>query len=124
MSELTNINLLILFKLFKDRPNHLARFLLENDAFNKVFLDKLNKNGKLSEIKNIDDIKKDFDDIEDMKEFYNSLINTPAIRRRVQKDIISEITNKIEKALEKENYEEAARLRDYLKNVIKKNTNI
>ena len=123
MGDLTNINLIILLKIFKDRPHHLSRFLMENEAFNKSFLDKLNKNGKLSEIKNIEEIKKDFDNIDDMKEFYSSLISTSSPKRKSNDDIISNIIDKIQTAIDNEDYEEAARLRDYLNKMNQKKNN-
>lgn len=123
MSDLTNINLLILFKIFKDRPHHLSRFLIENGAFNQSFLDRLNKNGKLSEIKNIEEIKKDFDNIDDMKEFYSSLINSQTPRKKTSSEITTEINTKISTAISNENYEEAARLRDFLNKLNQKKNN-
>ena len=106
MGDLTNINLIILLKIFKDRPHHLSRFLMENEAFNKSFLDKLNKNGKLSEIKNIEEIKKDFDNIDDIKYFYSSLISTSSPKRKSNDDIISNIIDKISTAIDNEDYED------------------
>jgi len=83
----------------------------------------LNKNGKLSEIKNIEEIKKDFDNIDDMKEFYSSLISTSSTKRKSSDDVVSNIINKISTAIDNENYEEAARLRDYLNKINQKKNN-
>ena len=38
MNKKEKYNLINLFKLFKNRPNHLVKFLLDNDAFTDKFL--------------------------------------------------------------------------------------
>lgn len=121
---MSNSNLLSLLKLFNGRPNHLAQFLLENDALNDSFLKKLNQSSKLSNFK-IDDkpfIPK-FNNIDEMKDYYNSFINEieSSIKKRTKEEIEIELSEKIKIAIESENYEEAARIRDYmLKNKLKK----
>ncbi len=41
MSDRTQRNLITLLKLFKNRPYHLSKYLLDNSAFNKDFLRKI-----------------------------------------------------------------------------------
>jgi hypothetical protein len=43
-------NLIYILKLFKNRPYHLAEYLIENEAFNERFLKKLLESDKLSEM--------------------------------------------------------------------------
>jgi protein-arginine kinase activator protein McsA len=124
MGNFSTSNLLSLLKLFNGRPNHLAQFLLENEAFNDSFLKKLNKSSKLSNFK-IDDkpfIPK-FNNIDEMKDYYNSFINEieSSIKKKTKEEIEKELSDKIKMAIESENYEEAARIRDYMiKNNLKK----
>ena len=40
----SELNLVNLFKLFKNRPYHLTRFLLDQDALKDNFLKKINNN--------------------------------------------------------------------------------
>jgi len=121
---MSNSNLLSLLKLFNGRPNHLAQYLLENDALNDSFLKKLNQSSKLSNFK-IDDkpfIPK-FNNIDEVKDYYNSFINEieSSIKKRTKEEIEIELSEKIKMAIESENYEEASRIRDYmLKNKLKK----
>jgi hypothetical protein len=99
MSNLSTSNLLSLLKLFNGRPHHLAQFLLENDALNddKSFVPK-------------------FNNIDEMKDYYNSFINEieGSIKNRTKEEIELELSEKIRIAIESENYEEAARIRDYM----------
>jgi protein-arginine kinase activator protein McsA len=124
MSNLSTSNLLSLLKLFNGRPHHLAQFLLENDALNDSFLKKLNQSSKLSKFK-IDDksFVPKFNNIDEMKDYYNSFINEieGSIKNKTKEEIELELSEKIRIAIESENYEEAARIRDYMiKNKLKK----
>jgi excinuclease UvrABC helicase subunit UvrB len=116
-------SLLIFFKLFENRPNHLVNFLLENDAFNGTFLEKINDSNKLSKIsENFEDIN--FLSIDEMNNFYKSLIDDldNIKRQKTKRDLIIELNKKIQEAINSENYEEAAHIRDYMiKNNLKKN---
>ena len=115
-------NLVNLFKLFKDRPNHLVRFLLDQDAFNDKFLKKINLNQKLS-VESIEELDTYFTTIEEMKDHYSLYINDIEIHRKkkTKEEIIEELNAKIKIAIECENYEEAAKIRDYmLRNNLKK----
>ena len=44
-------NLINLLKLFKDRPYHLAKYLITNSAFNNSFYNKILKSDKLNSLK-------------------------------------------------------------------------
>ena len=43
-------NLVIFLKMFKNRPYHLAKQLIENDALTKDFIKKISDNPKLGEV--------------------------------------------------------------------------
>jgi cysteinyl-tRNA synthetase len=122
----SNSNLNNLFKLFKNRPNHLTRFLLDANAFNDSFLNKIKNNSKLSDEFNESELNNYFNSIEDMKDYYSSFINELDItkKRKSKEQILEELLIKIKEAIDNENYEEAARIRDYMiRNNLKKNKN-
>lgn len=115
MNKKEKYNLINLFKLFKNRPNHLVKFLLDNDAFTDKFLNDVFKNKKLSD--NIDsDIEIVFNSIDDMKEHFSLYISSVEInkKRKTKEEILEELTSKIREEVDNENYEEAARIRDYI----------
>ena len=84
-------NLYLLLKVFKNRPFHLAKYLLDNKALNDSFLKKVAESDKIKNLSEIDE-NKYFSDINQMNDFFNKL-NT---------------------ILKEEKYEEAAILRDYM----------
>jgi hypothetical protein len=119
----SELNLVNLFKLFKNRPHHLTRFLLDQDALKDNFLKKINNNSKLSNLDSTD-INEYFNSIDDMKDHYSLYINDVEIskRKKTKEELIEELNLKIKEAIELENYEEAARIRDYMiRNNLKKN---
>jgi len=121
-----NSNLNNLFKLFKNRPNYLTRFLLDANAFNDSFLKKIKSNSKLSEDFKESELNNYFNSIEDMKDYYSSFINELDItkKKKSKEQILEELTIKIKEAIDNENYVEAARIRDYMiRNNLKKNKN-
>lgn len=118
-----NSNLNNLFKLFKNRPNYLTRFLLDANAFNDSFLKKVKNNSKLSEDFNESELNNYFNSIEDMKDYYSSFVNEldSTKKKKSKEQILEELTIKIKEAINNENYEEASRIRDYIiRNNLKK----
>jgi protein-arginine kinase activator protein McsA len=118
----SNINLIKLFKLFKNRPNHLVKFLIDADAFNSNFLKKIESNSSISDVDE-SKVSPYFRTIDDMKDYYSSFLQEVenGQRKKTKEELLEELTNKIKEACEKENYEEAARIRDYIiKNNLKK----
>ena len=69
-------NLVILLKMFKNRPFHLAKYLIDNSALKDEFLKKLINNEKLKEFSQDEDLKSKilFLDINQMNDYFNSLI--------------------------------------------------
>jgi len=125
-------SLVILLKMFKNRPYHLAKYLVENSALKEDFIKKLKNSDRLKEI-NEDEKSSEqkllpvpvyFVDISQMENFYNSLVDD--IKQLSKEKGIEEVTNELNKKLDDliklEKYEEAARVRDYMtRNNIKRN---
>jgi protein-arginine kinase activator protein McsA len=113
-------NLITLLKMFKNRPYHLSKYLLDNDAFNQEFIDKIKNSSKLSSMNT--DISNYFSSITEMEQFYNSLIEESRLPVKVSKKSLSiTLSEKLQQLIDNEKYEEAAALRDYmLSNGIKK----
>jgi len=122
--------LVILLKLFKNRPYHLAKYLIDNGAFNKNFLNKISKSTKLEELlDNEDELNKFlpvyFSNISQMEQFYESLLEEIKDLQKNQstKDICVNLNSKLDELIKSEKFEEAAKLRDYMKkNSIKRIT--
>jgi excinuclease UvrABC helicase subunit UvrB len=119
-------SLVIMLKMFKNRPYHLAKYLVENSALTEDFIKKIKNSDKLKEM-NEDEKSSEqkllhvpvpvyFVDISQMENFYNSFIDD--IKQLSKEKSIEEITKDLNKKLDdlikKEKYEEAARVRDYM----------
>jgi hypothetical protein len=121
-------NLVLLLKMFRNRPNHLAKFLLDNNSFNKKFLDKILSSTKLNELdqKELDKIAEEFEnqtlyDITGINEHYQSIIVNEKNNKLSIEQLEKELNDKLSKALSDERYEDAVRIRDYMmKHNIKK----
>jgi hypothetical protein len=110
-------NLLSILKLFKNRPYHLAKYLIENEAFDDKFINKLIDSDKLNSDEMTNSIH--FIDISHMNDYFNSL--TIDIQSKSDKNITKELNDKLDKCLKDEKYEEASRIRDFMvKNNIKR----
>jgi len=111
-------NLVILLKMFKNRPFHLAKYLIDNSALKDDFLKKLINNEKLKEFSQDEDLKSKilFLDINQMNDYFNSL--TDDIKKigvaKTPEEISEALNQKLESLILEENYEDAARLRDYM----------
>jgi hypothetical protein len=104
-----------LLKLFNNRPHHLAKFLLESDAFTLEFI---------SIIRGFDDvvIEEKFKNINEINEYFNRFLVVKDESGGRVKKMEKDLNNKLEFLLEMERYEDAARVRDYMiKNKIKIN---
>lgn len=120
-------NLVNLLKMFKNRPYHLAKYLIENSAFSKDFIKKVSENGKLTNLSEDSDEKAKqpiyFLDIGKMNDHYNTFTDEIKLleRGKTPLEIESDFNEKLNKLLFDEKYEEAARVRDYMeKNKIKR----
>ena len=120
-------NLITLLKIFKNRPYHLSKYLLENLAFSKSFLNKIQNSEKLSSLSDESDtdFPSYFPNIAQMEDFYNSLLEEVREISETKRlgDLTENLNSKLVDLINNEKYEEAAALRDYMtKNGIKKNS--
>jgi len=119
-------NLVILLKMFKNRPYHLAKYLIENSALSKDFIKKVSENGKLTNLSEEDDKPKSpiyFLDIGKMNDYYSSFTDEIKLleKGKTPEEIESDFNERLNKLLMEEKYEDAARVRDYMaKNKIKR----
>lgn len=123
-------NLIILLRIFKNRPYHLAKYLTENSAFNQEFINKIMGSEKLKELSKNDEenpnsklIPVYFADINQMTDFYSSLIDD--IKSKNTDELTSELNKKLDNCIKCEQFEDAARIRDYMtRNNIKRITSL
>lgn len=114
MSEHDKIyhNLVKLLKLFQNRPNHLAKYLVDNMAFNDIFLKLLMESEKLNDLEpsNLPIFK----DIEEMNDYYNVFDENYKSKKRNPSKIKEDLSKKLEECIRLEKYEDAIRIRDYM----------
>lgn len=111
-------NLLVLIRMFKNRPNHLSKFLIENNALTKEFLDRIEISDKLSNA-NLSKTGEDsyyFTNITEMKAYYSSLIDDLELvkTKKSREDLKKYLTEGLETAILNEDFEEASRIRDFI----------
>jgi hypothetical protein len=122
-------NLIAILKLFKNRPYHLAKYLIENEAFNDEFINKLLESDRLNQIGQEESkslVKAVyFVDISQMTDYFNSLTQEDfkSKRRSISNLTPEQLNQKLEQYLREERYEDAIRIRDYMiKHNIKRNS--
>jgi len=102
-------SLILILKLFKNRPYHLAKYLIDNEALDDRFVRKIiNSKNKLNN--KIDNIY--FKDISKLNEYFNSIIEDT--REKTQEQILLDLNIKLDNLINEEKYEEAICLRDYM----------
>jgi UvrB/uvrC motif len=112
-------NLLTILKLFKNRPYHLAKYLIENEAFNDDFIKKLIDSQKLNDMGQEQSkalVKAVyFVDISHMTDYFNSLTQeNTEVKKKSKKSLTVELNSKLDQCLKEERYEDAIRIRDYM----------
>lgn len=128
-------NLVILLKMFKNRPYHLAKYLTDNSAFNQKFINKILESDKLKDMAKEEDesnvnmtiIPTHFNDINQMNDFYNSIVDDIKLssKERSMEETTNAINTKLDNCIKNENFEDAARIRDYMiRNGIKRINNL
>jgi len=106
-------------KFFINRPNHLARYLIDHGALSENFLNNLSKNPKLGE-ETSKSVERFFVDINQMNHFFNSLIeNKKGQKLKDLEDLRIELNKELGVCIKEERYEDAIRIRDYLKKIDK-----
>ena len=122
-------NLVTLLRVFKDRPNHLAKYLIDNNSFTNEFILKVIESEKLSSMLNEEDYNyfeeamniniPFFNDYNEMSDYYNGIMKedfNPSDSRFEE-----DLNDKLKRLIKSESYEEAAKLRDYM---IENNINV
>jgi excinuclease UvrABC helicase subunit UvrB len=128
-NEELNRSLVLLLKMFKNRPYHLAKYLIDNSALNQDFIKKILKSDKLKELSDENSssvVPVYFVDISQMDEFYKSFIDDikQISKEKSIEDITKDLNEKLNDCIKNEKYEDAARIRDYmLRNGIKRINN-
>jgi hypothetical protein len=122
MSKRTQKKLSNFLTFFINRPNHLAKYLMDNDALSKEFLSRITS-VDLPEINESKMIDVYFLDINQMNIFFKNLLNKEKYPDSNNEDLIQELEKELQKSISEERYEDAIRIRDYLKNINKRNLN-
>lgn len=109
-------NLVTLLKMFKNRPYHLAKFLIENKALNDKFSkDVLNSNKLQSLVKKEDSEPVPyFSSISEMDDFFSSFLFINDLKNKTAEEIESDLNDKLDELIRNEKFEEAASIRDYM----------
>jgi protein-arginine kinase activator protein McsA len=116
MDPLKYNKLVKFLKFFINRPNHLARYLIENDALKKEFISKLSNDDNYEDLENkIKSVY--FTDLDQMKSFFDKLINSKSTDLITEKNLLIELEKELQVSIQQERYEDAIRIRDYLKNI-------
>jgi protein-arginine kinase activator protein McsA len=116
MDPLKYNKLVKFLKFFINRPNHLARYLIENDALKKEFISKLSNDDNYEDLENkIKSVY--FTDLDQMKSFFDKLINSKNTDLVTEKNLLIELEKELQVSIQQERYEDAIRIRDYLKNI-------
>lgn len=114
-------NLITLLKLFKNRPYHLAKYLLDNSALNQKFVDNILNSSSLAKLSSDGNIQKNnpspihFINISQMEDFYSSLLDEKEVLKKSKSELQKEMNEKLDKLISEEKFEEAAYLRDWMK---------
>jgi hypothetical protein len=120
-------NLVILFKIFKERPNHLVKYLSDNEAFSEDFIKTIINSERLNDLRPKDEVdyfnnnfsysedNLSFSSFDEMNEYYEDIL------KNIKPDndsnsLMEQLNVKLENYIKNEKYEEAAKLRDYMYN--------
>ena len=106
-------NLVKLLKAFQNRPNHLAKFLIDNMAFTDNFLTSLLECDRLNDISDNNPLPV-FKTIEEMNDYYNIFDDSYKSKKKSPEKILEDLALKLEECLKLEKYEDAIRIRDYM----------
>jgi hypothetical protein len=105
-------NLLKLMMLFKNRPHHLYKYLIDNHAFTDDFLKRTSMSSKLKFMQI--PVELNFNNLDKMNDFFESLyFNDEDTQSPAEKE--KKWNQKLVEAISSEDYEAASRIRDYMK---------
>ena len=108
-------NLTHIIDLFKNRANHLAKYLISNNSFNDEFISLVSNSTKLGNIPS-SEYQRDFSTFQEMDTYFNNLLGDINVGSDPKKDIkiSNDLNNKLFMLLSSEKYEDAIKLRDYM----------
>jgi hypothetical protein len=104
-------NLISFLTLFKNRPNHLAKYFIENNAFSDTFMKKIMDSQSLND--GADDSNIYFLNISDMNRYFSAILKKMGIDKSSE-EITKEINERLDLLISEENYEEAILVREYM----------
>ena len=104
-------NLIKLIKLFSGRPNHLAKYLIDHNSFDGDFKKLVTNSKILNEMKG-DISNLDFNNFKEMNDFFSHIIDDKEMKSKIKLE--SEMNTKLFELINNEEYEDAAKLRDYM----------
>lgn len=108
-------NLVTLLKLFKNRPYHLAKFLLDKDALDKKFSNEIQKSTKLLELdQKPGGLNPNFNNITKMNDYFQNLLENNHSELQTPAELERDLNSQLDRLIKEEKYEEAACLRDYM----------
>lgn len=108
-------NLVTLLKLFKNRPYHLAKFLLDKDALDKKFSQEIQSSTKLLELdQKPGELNPDFNNITKMNDYFQNLLENNHSELQTPAELERDLNTQLDRLIKEEKYEEAACLRDYM----------
>ena len=110
-NQLIYNRLLNLIKLFKNRPYHLTKYLIGNQALSSDFITKLMSNPSLEQPKLL---PANFENVNQMNQYFNSLLNDVDIENKSGEDLTKKLNQKLDQLIKDELYEDAIRVRDYM----------
>jgi hypothetical protein len=99
------------FNMFGDKKHLMIKYMLDNNIFNESFIESILNN---SNFNNSVDVP-NFNRIEDIFPFYNTLLDDFDNSGDTPEDISYNLNNKLDEYISKDMFEEAIRLRDYMK---------
>jgi hypothetical protein len=115
------LSLVNFLKYFINRPNHLARYLIDNEALNKDFIRNISKSPRFNDDANGESkLMVYFVDINQMNNFFKNLNPKFDNNNSDGLDLYTELNIELQNCLREERYEDAVRIRDYLKKISNK----
>ena len=117
-------NLVILIKLFKNKPYQLAKYLLQNDALDPMFLEKVIHSKRLNEINQklredksaFTEEPQHFNSLHELRKSQNEILRpeTKLLEAKDLKKLEEDLNQQLFVAESTEDYEKAVKIRDYM----------
>lgn len=99
------------FNMFGDKKHLMIKYMLDNNIFSEVFIESILNNSNFNDSVDVPN----FNRIEDIFPFYNTLLDDFDNSGDTPEDISYNLNNKLDEYISKDMFKEAIRLRDYMK---------